>query len=98
MRSARMNYMHTGEYRIIERPAKLAFTWVSSYMEQQETLVTIELFERDAQCELVLTHERVPLALSKEGLGVGWQQMLKQLARCLPAPDVRAGQLGDVSS
>ncbi|MEK6425314.1 MAG: SRPBCC domain-containing protein [Burkholderia gladioli] len=84
MRSARLDYMHTGEYRIIERPSKLVVTWTSSYMAQQETLVTIELFGRDAQCELVLTHERVPLDLSKEGLGVGGQQMLEKLA--LQAP------------
>lgn len=84
MKSAGADYMHTGEYLVLERPSKLAFTWVSSRMDQQETLVTIELFERgDQQCELVLTHERVPADHSAKGLGVGWQRMLEHLEKRL---------------
>lgn len=84
MKSAGADYVHTGEYRVLERPSKLVFTWVSSRMDKQETLVTIELFERGAQqCEIVLTHERVPPEHSARGLGVGWNQMLEKLAKQL---------------
>ncbi|WGS53331.1 SRPBCC domain-containing protein [Paraburkholderia sp. D15] len=89
MASARVEYVHSGEYRVLERPSKLVFTWVSSRMAQQETLVTVELFERGQgdgggeQCEIVLTHERVPLDHSGKGLGVGWKQMLDKLAQRL---------------
>jgi uncharacterized protein YndB with AHSA1/START domain len=86
MRSAQLDYVHSGEYRVLDRPSKLVFTWVSSYMQQQETLVTIELFDRDGQCELVLTHERVPAALSAKGVGAGWRTMLDKLAAALSAP------------
>ncbi|MFM0739113.1 SRPBCC domain-containing protein [Paraburkholderia xenovorans] len=84
MKSAGADYVHSGEYRVLERPSKLAFTWVSSRMDRQETLVTIELFERgERQCELVLTHERVPADHSAKGLGVGWNQMLEKLGKRL---------------
>jgi uncharacterized protein YndB with AHSA1/START domain len=48
-----MNYesgprRHYGEYRVIERNKKLAFTWYSDATHHTETLVT------------VLTHERMP--------------------------------------
>ncbi|MCI3205493.1 MULTISPECIES: SRPBCC domain-containing protein [Pandoraea] len=80
MKSAGADYVHTGEYLVMDRPSKLAFTWLSSRMDQQRTLVTIELFERgEQQCELVLTHERVPADHSARGLGVGWNQMLEKL-------------------
>ncbi|WCM22094.1 SRPBCC domain-containing protein [Paraburkholderia bryophila] len=79
MSSARAEYVHTGEYRVLERPSKLVFTWVSSRMDQQETLVTVELFARGEQCEIVLTHERVPVDHAGKGLAVGWNQMLVKL-------------------
>lgn len=81
MKSAGADYVHTGEYLVMDRPSKLVFTWVSSRMDRQETRVTIELYEHDAQqCELVLTHERVPAEHSGKGLGTGWNRMLEKLA------------------
>jgi uncharacterized protein YndB with AHSA1/START domain len=47
-------FVHTGEFRVLDRPSKLQFTWVSSRMKDQETLITVELRPRKAACELVL--------------------------------------------
>ncbi len=74
---------HTGEYRVIEPPSRLVFTWISRSTESLPTLVTVEFLERDGQCELVLTHERLP---SPEALRLhegGWKQIVDKLAEHL---------------
>ena len=71
--------VNTGEFRVLDRPEKLQFTWVSSRWEYEETLITVELHRREAQCELVLTHERFPLKHSATQLATGWAQILEKL-------------------
>jgi uncharacterized protein YndB with AHSA1/START domain len=71
--------VNSGEFRVLQRPAKLQFTWVSSRWGDQETLVTVELYPREAHCELVLTHERFPPQHSAEQLLTGWTQILEKL-------------------
>jgi uncharacterized protein YndB with AHSA1/START domain len=78
--------VNTGEYRALERPARLQFTWVSSRWANEETLITIDLSPRDGQCELVLTHERFPAEDSATQLQMGWGQMLEKLAAHLQSP------------
>ena len=72
-------FVNTGEFRVLDRPAKLQFTWVSSRWGDQETLVTVELQPREADCELVLTHERFPVEHGAGQLMNGWTQMLEKL-------------------
>ncbi|MCE7988690.1 MAG: SRPBCC domain-containing protein [Caldilinea sp. CFX5] len=76
-------YTHTGVYREIRPPEKLVFTWVSKNTQQQETLVTVELFARGEQTELVLTHERLPNAESAQNHEQGWQSVLSRLEQVL---------------
>lgn len=82
---------HTGEYRVIARPSKPAFTWVSRHTNFQPSLVTIELFDRSDQCELVLTHERLPGTEAVEAHRSGWKQIADRLAAHLGkrAPEPR---------
>ena len=72
-------FVNTGEFRVLDRPAKLQFTWVSSRWAHQETLVTVELHRHEAHCELVLTHERFPLEHSAGQLVKGWTDILEKL-------------------
>lgn len=72
-----------GEFLVLDRPAKLQFTWVSSRWANQETLITLELHPLGAQCELVLTHERFPLGHSAEQLAAGWNQILEKLGESI---------------
>ena len=51
---------HHGEYRVIERNKKLAFTWYSDATHHTETLVTVEFRPASNSTEIVLTHERMP--------------------------------------
>lgn len=71
-------FVNTGEYRVLDRPSKLQFTWSSSRWGYQETLVTVELYAREAQCELVLTHERFPAEYSTDELAAGWTRILEK--------------------
>src|SRR5215471_13963028 len=80
-------FVNTGEFRVLDRPEKLQFTWASSRWGNQETLITVELHPRDAQCELVLTHERFPLEYSAGQLVTGWTQILAKLAASLNSAD-----------
>ncbi|HXE13077.1 MAG TPA: SRPBCC domain-containing protein [Bryobacteraceae bacterium] len=74
-----VNVVNTGEFRELNRPSRLQFTWTSSRWDNQETLITIELRERETNCELVLTHERFPSGHSTVQLEGGWNQILGKL-------------------
>lgn len=67
-----------GEYRVIERPRALAFTWLPSWeVNASETLVRFDLSEKDGITTVRLTHS----GLSPEGVEAhkGWAQILTWL-------------------
>ena len=74
-------FVNTGEFLVLERPVKLQFTWLSSRWGFEETLITVELHPREADCELVLTHERFSVEHSSRQLTAGWTQILEKLDR-----------------
>jgi len=73
---------HTGEYLVIEPPARLSFTWISVHTEQRPSRVTVEYFERDGGTELVLTHRRLPES-KIEAHRRGWGAILQALDEAL---------------
>jgi uncharacterized protein YndB with AHSA1/START domain len=79
MTSPDVEIVNRGEFLILERPSKLQLTWISSRWNNQETLLTVELQAAGAHCELVLTHERLPLEHSSSQLIGGWNQILEKL-------------------
>ena len=80
MKAAEAEYLHTGEFLVLDRPSKLQFTWFSPGTDQQETLVTVELHERGEYCEVVLTHERFPREDAAARHQKGWREILDKLA------------------
>ena len=83
MKEKERNYVHTGKYLVVEPPSRLVFTWISEETKEQETIVTVDLKQRGTECELTLTHEKLPgkkAALSHEG---GWSQIAEFLAQYL---------------
>jgi len=86
MHAPDMAIVNTGEFRVLDRPAKLQFTWASSRWGLEETLITIDLLPRETRCELVLTHERFPGDQSAAQLQGGWGRILNLLADHLPRP------------
>lgn len=85
MKGKDQEYEHTGEYLVIEPPSKLVFTWISKGTDHQPTRVTVELFARGKQCELVLTHERFPTPEKVEDHKRGWGEIADLLAKYLEA-------------
>ena len=79
MHAPNRDYPHTGEYRIIDRPSKLVFTWISDGTHGLETLVTIELEEQAGGTLIVLTHETLPDEEAADHQA-GWGKILEHLA------------------
>jgi uncharacterized protein YndB with AHSA1/START domain len=68
----------TGEYRVIERPRVLAFTWLPSWQaDAAETLVRFDLSETNGTTTVRVTHSE----LTPEGAEAhkGWAQILAWL-------------------
>lgn len=76
-------YPHTGEYRVIDRPKKLVFTWFSKGTDLAETTVTIELKPAaGGHTELTLTH----VGLSEKQMAsheAGWTAIVGNLEKVL---------------
>jgi uncharacterized protein YndB with AHSA1/START domain len=71
-----------GVYREIEPPHRLVFTWqweAGEGPKEGETLVTVEIHDRDGSTELVLTHERFADAEARDGHEQGWASALNRL-------------------
>ena len=83
MKAPEATYDHTGEFRVLDRPSKLQFTWRSPKTDDQETLVTVELHERGSKCELVLTHERIPREEAAREHEQGWGGIVDKLGNYL---------------
>ena len=69
---------HTGEYRVIDRPRRLVFTWFSPHTDRRDTLVTVDFMPQAEQTEVVITHEMLPEA-EREGHRRGWTGALDKL-------------------
>jgi uncharacterized protein YndB with AHSA1/START domain len=70
---------HTGEYRVIEPPELLVFTWRSEFTGMRNTLVTVRLTERGAnETEIEVSHEFATEAEASSHAG-GWSQLLSRL-------------------
>ena len=68
-----------GEYRTIERPRVLVFTWLPSWDEEAtETLVRFDLDEQDGVTTVRLTHSGLVSEPSRES-HKGWPQILAWL-------------------
>ena len=70
-----------GLFREVTPPSRLVFTWAWQQGDYQdlETLVTLEFHDRDGECELVLTHEKLADERARELHGEGWSSCLDSL-------------------
>ena len=75
---------HEGVYRVIDRPRKLVFTWVSA--PAGNTLVTLD-FEpiEETKTRLTLTHEQFESEAARDGHKGGWAGILDALERVMGA-------------
>lgn len=93
-----------GVYREVKRPERLAYTWAwqgeNSPMAGVETLVEVDLIERDGGTELRLRHSGFPAAAASDAHAAGWRSTLNRLVDQLDARGSAATLtlLGDVRS
>jgi uncharacterized protein YndB with AHSA1/START domain len=74
----------SGEYREIERPRRLVYTWcweVGGPDPGHVSLVTVEFHADGARTAVVLEHSGLPSEASRSGHGDGWSGALENLAR-----------------
>jgi uncharacterized protein YndB with AHSA1/START domain len=84
MQSPSDTYEHTGEFRVVDRPSKLAFTWTAQAMDGEITLVTVEFIEVSrTETELILTHERIPRREVSDRYQSGWTKIVDTLEKYL---------------
>ncbi len=75
---------HGGEYKVLDRPSKIQFTWKSPGTHQLDTLVTIELkSESENQTKLTLVHEFLPSEESRKDHNGGWTRIVECLEKAL---------------
>ncbi|PHQ69574.1 MAG: type III effector protein [Sneathiella sp.] len=81
---------HYGVYKVIDRPSRLAFTWILENQSCEgsddlncETLVTLDFIEKGDKTELVITHEGLPTEKAREGHTFGWTSSLECLEQMI---------------
>ena len=70
--------VHKGVYRTIDRPTRLAFTWITAFTENRETLVTVDFIRLGQRTEVVVTHEQLPES-ARPSHHKGWTSGLEHL-------------------
>jgi uncharacterized protein YndB with AHSA1/START domain len=73
---------HAGIYRVIDRPKRLVFTWISPATHFTDSLVTVEFLagRSPKTTEVVVTHELLPDTDAVASHTEGWTQALELLA------------------
>ena len=73
---------HSGVYRVIDRPRRIEFTWVSPY-SVDDSVVTLTFAPKDGGTDLLLRHVRFANEDSRNGHVAGWTMILDTLAKTL---------------
>ena len=73
-----------GKYRELQPNKKIVVTWRwqdDEDWEERESVVTVELSDRDGGTEVRLSHEQLPNEQSRDGHTRGWNSALDKLER-----------------
>jgi uncharacterized protein YndB with AHSA1/START domain len=73
----------TGEYRVVEPPHTLVFTWVWDDQPDQPQLIELEFSERDGQTTVLMTNSSIPTDERWESQQRGWRFSFDNLERVL---------------
>jgi uncharacterized protein YndB with AHSA1/START domain len=72
-----------GEYRVVEPPHRLVFTWLWDDQPGQPQLIELEFSERDGTTTVVMTNSAIPTDGRLESQGRGWQVCFDNLEQLL---------------
>ena len=73
-----------GEYRELVPEKKIVFTWKwddDEVWENRDSIVTVELSDREGGTELLLKHEQLPSEESRDRHNEGWNSVLDRLEK-----------------
>jgi uncharacterized protein YndB with AHSA1/START domain len=81
--SRKASFLVVGEYLEVVPPSRLVYTWNWQEPDQhvQNSLVTVEFYERGESTEVVVTHRRLPSEADRQDHGRGWSECLANLER-----------------
>jgi uncharacterized protein YndB with AHSA1/START domain len=68
-----------GEFRDIQRPHMLVYTWRMGPGDEESSLVTVRFQARGEATEVVVVHENVPSAAARDSHEKGWIGCLEGL-------------------
>jgi uncharacterized protein YndB with AHSA1/START domain len=75
----------TGEFRRVEAPHLLAYTWIVEPGDGEPSLVTVRFEARDrSTTEVVVTHEQIPNPAVRDSHEEGWRGCLDGLEHHFP--------------
>jgi uncharacterized protein YndB with AHSA1/START domain len=90
MADEHLSIEHTGEYRVVDRPHLLVFTWRSQFTGMRDTLVTVRVNEHGAnETELEIIHE-LDTPDQSASHAEGWNQIVSRLETFLDSTGVHA--------
>jgi uncharacterized protein YndB with AHSA1/START domain len=78
-------YGASGEYRLIERPHRLVFTWTFDHHPDNEQLIELEFSEREGVTSVVMINSAIESERQWEQQHSGWDGCYDNLERALIA-------------
>jgi uncharacterized protein YndB with AHSA1/START domain len=81
-REGQADIVHVGEYREVDRPRRLVFTFAVPQFDPTETLVILDIHPDGDGCVLTLTHQDVPDEWVEQDRE-GWTMILEAQATAL---------------
>jgi uncharacterized protein YndB with AHSA1/START domain len=75
----------TGEYRVVDPPRRLVFTWVWDHDSHNPQLIELEFAERDGRTTVLMTNSAIPNDERRESQERGWNVCYDNLERVLAA-------------
>jgi uncharacterized protein YndB with AHSA1/START domain len=73
----------TGEYRVVEPPHRLVFTWVWDDQPERPQLIELEFSERGGATTVLMTNSSIPTEERLESQHRGWSVCFDNLERVL---------------
>ena len=83
VRDDEQSVVHSGMYRVIDRPRRLVFTWVSPHTDFRDSVVTVTFEPAGASTVVQIHHVGLPSAAERAGHIDGWTSALEVLERVM---------------
>lgn len=75
----------SGEYTLIERPHRLAFTWTFDDDPSNQQLIELEFSEQDGATKVLFVNSNISDEERRDSQYEGWQACLENMGRVLAA-------------